>query len=116
MLPPSRSDIKSVSTASKDVAVQRDWSLCMEVFLYLQMLDFVTTWMGLHLRAAEASPFIRYLMHAGPLAGLFGAKLIAVLLGGFCVWRQRFRVMQLINYFFAALVTWNMAILLLLLR
>jgi hypothetical protein len=88
----------------------------MEVFLYLQMLDFLTTWMGLHLRAAEASPFIRYLMHMGPLAGLFGAKLIAVSLGGFCVWRQRFRVMQLINYFFAALVTWNIAILLLLLR
>lgn len=64
----------------------------------------------------EASPFIRYLMHVGPLAGLFGAKLIAVSLGGFCVWRQRFRVMQLINYFFAALVTWNIAILLLLLR
>jgi len=34
------------------------------------------------------------------------------LLGGFCVWRQRFRVIQMVNYFFAALVTWNLAILL----
>jgi hypothetical protein len=51
--------------------------------------------------------------HLGPIGGLLGAKLIAILLGGFCVWRQRYRVIQLINYFFAALVTWNMAILLL---
>jgi hypothetical protein len=86
------------------------------VFLFLQLMDFLTTWLGLHLKGAEASPFIRYLMHMGPFVGLFGAKLIAVVLGGFCVWRQRFRVIQLINYFFAALVTWNMAMLLLLLR
>ena len=96
--------------------VQRDWSLSLEVFLFLQMLDVLTTWLGLRLHCAEASPFIRYLMHFGPVAGLLGAKLIAILLGGFCVWRQRFRVIQLINYFFAALVTWNMAILLLALR
>jgi hypothetical protein len=96
--------------------VQRDWSLSVEVFLYLQMLDVLTTWLGLRLHCAEASPFIRYLMHLGPVAGLLGAKLIAILLGGFCVWRQRFLVIQMINYFFAALVTWNMAILLLALR
>ena len=83
------------------------------MFLYLQMLDVLTTWLGLRLHCAEASPFIRYLMHFGPVAGLLGAKVIAILLGGFCVWRGRFRVIQLVNYFFAALVTWNMAMLLL---
>ena len=93
--------------------VQRDWSLSVEVFLFLQLMDVLTTWLGLRLHCAEASPFIRYLMQLGPVAGLLGAKLIAILLGGFCVWRQRFRVIQLVNYFFAALVTWNMAILLL---
>ena len=96
--------------------VQRDWSLSVEVFLFLQLMDVLTTWLGLRLHCAEASPFIRYLMQLGPVAGLLGAKLIAILLGGFCVWRQRFRVIQLVNYFFAALVTWNMAILLLALR
>jgi hypothetical protein len=85
----------------------------LEVFLFLQMMDVLTTWLGLKLHCAEASPFIRYLMQMGPLAGLIGAKAIAVLLGGYCVYRQRFRVIQIINYFFAALVTWNMAMLLL---
>jgi Domain of unknown function (DUF5658) len=93
--------------------LQRDWSLSLEVFLFLQMMDVLTTWLGLKLHCAEASPFIRYLMQMGPLAGLIGAKVIAVLLGGYCVYRQRFRVIQIINYFFAALVTWNMAMLLL---
>jgi hypothetical protein len=93
--------------------LQRDWSLSLEVFLFLQMMDVLTTWLGLKLHCAEASPFIRYLMQMGPLAGLIGAKAIAVLLGGYCVYRQRFRVIQIINYFFAALVTWNMAMLLL---
>ena len=93
--------------------VPRDWSLSLELFLFLQLMDVLTTWLGLRLHCAEASPFIRYLMHLGPVMGLLGAKLIAVLLGAFCVWRQRFRVIQMINYFFAALVTWNMAMLLL---
>lgn len=93
--------------------LQKDWSLSLEVFLFLQMMDVLTTWLGLKLHCAEASPFIRYLMQMGPLAGLIGAKVIAVLLGGYCVYRQRFRVIQIINYFFAALVTWNMAMLLL---
>jgi len=92
--------------------VQRDWSLSLEIFLFLQLMDVLTTWLGLRLHCAEASPFIRYLMHLGTVMGLLGAKLIAILLGGFCVWRQRFRVIQMVNYFFAALVTWNLAILL----
>ena len=101
---------------SKALPIPKDWSLSLEVFLYLQMLDVLTTWLGLRLHCAEASPFIRVLMQFGPVAGLLSAKLIAILLGAFCVWRGRFRVIRLVNYFFAALVTWNMAILLLALR
>ena len=41
------------------------------MFAYLQVLDLLTTLIGLHLGAEEASPFIRVMMHFGrPAAGV----------------------------------------------
>jgi len=88
--------------------IRTDSALSLEIFLYLQVLDVLTTWLGFRLGGMEMSPFIRYLMHVGPMAGLLGSKLIAVGLGAYCVWRQRLRVIQIINYFFAGLVLWNL--------
>ena len=87
-----------------------DWSLSLQVFLYLQVLDVLTTWLGFRLGLSEASPFIQLLMHLGPAAGLVGSKMVALLLGAFCVWRGRFRVIYWINYWYAALVVWNLAL------
>ena len=42
----------------------------LEVFLYLQVLDVMSTLIGFSLGNAEASPFIRLLVRWGPLAGL----------------------------------------------
>lgn len=89
-----------------------DFSLSLEVFLYLQVLDVLTTWMGFRVGLAEASPFIRFLMHVGPLTGLLGSKMLAVLLGGYCVWRGRFQVLRAINYWYAGLIVWNLALIL----
>ena len=97
---------------SNDTSATSDYSSTLQVFLYLQLLDILTTWVGFRLGLAEASPFIRYLLRMGPVVGLLGAKLVAVLLGAFCVWRHRFRVIQIINYWFAALVFWNLALIL----
>ncbi len=94
----------------KTVAEPRDWSLSIQVFLYLQVLDVLTTWLGFRIGLSEASPFIQFLMHLGPLAGLLGSKLVAFLLGGFCVWSGRFKIIRLINYWYAALVIWNLAL------
>jgi hypothetical protein len=80
-----------------------------EVFVLLQVLDFLTTLVGLRLGAAEMSPFIAWLMRlGGPLAGLTAAKLIGLGLGGLCLWLRKPRAIQLANYYFAALVSWNM--------
>ncbi len=79
-----------------------------EVFVYLQLLDVLTTMIGFLLGLGEASPFIRWLMQMGPLSGLLASKAIAVLLGGYCVWQKRFQVIKLINYWYAALVVWNL--------
>jgi hypothetical protein len=87
-----------------------DWSLNLQLFLYLQALDALTTWLGLKVGLAEASPFIQLLMHLGPLTGLLASKAVAVLLGGFCVWRKRFHVINWINYWYATLVLWNLSL------
>ena len=42
----------------------------LEVFLYLQVLDIMSTLIGFSLGNAEASPFIRLLVRWGPVTGL----------------------------------------------
>lgn len=81
-----------------------------EAFAYLQLLDVLTTLVGMRFGAQEASPFIRILMHGGPIAGLVAAKVVAFLLAGICVWARRSRVIDWINYWYAALVIWNLRI------
>ena len=87
-----------------------DWSLNLQLFLYLQGLDALTTWLGFRVGLAEASPFIQLLMHMGPMSGLLASKVIAILLGGFCVWRNRVHVINWINYWYAGLVVWNLTL------
>ena len=80
----------------------------LQIFFYLQLLDFMTTLIGMRLGLGEASPFIRYLMQVGPLAGLALSKVIAFALCGICVWLNRRHLVRWINYWYAALVVWNM--------
>lgn len=107
MLDPASADSAYMTSSSSAV---RDWSLSLQVFVYLQLLDFVTTWLGFRLGLSEASPFIRLLMYAGPLAGVLISKIGALLLGAYCVWRRRYGVINIINYWYAALVVWNLAL------
>ncbi|HWR51016.1 MAG TPA: DUF5658 family protein [Bryobacteraceae bacterium] len=83
-----------------------------EVFLYLQLLDLLTTMLGLQLGATEISPFIRLLMRVEPAAGVAASKLIAIALGGWCLWARRDRIVRWINYWYAGLVVWNVSMLL----
>ncbi|MBI4908507.1 MAG: hypothetical protein HY820_33115 [Acidobacteria bacterium] len=83
-----------------------------EVFLYLQVLDVLTTMVGLRMGLGEASPFIRWLMDLGPFPGLMASKVIAAVLCGFCVWQRRHHIIRLINYWYAALVVWNLCLIL----
>src|SRR5437879_2520782 len=59
-----------------------DPMLYAQIFLYLQVLDFLTTLIGFKLGAAEMSPFVRYLLHFGPIAGVAVSKLMAVFVAG----------------------------------
>ena len=83
-----------------------------QVFLYLQVLDLLTTMIGLRLGAAEASPFVRLLMQAGPATGLIFSKLLALGLVSLCFWLKKPRVIRWASYWYALLVIWNCCIIL----
>ena len=60
--------------------------------------------------ASEASPFIRTLMHAGPATGVVLSKVVALGIGGLCVWANR--IIKWITYWYGGLVVWNLMIML----
>ena len=84
----------------------------LQLFLFLQLLDVLTTAIGLELGLGEASPFVRFIMQVGPMTGLLASKAIAIFLAAFCVWSGRYQVIRYINYWYVALVAWNMALIL----
>lgn len=78
------------------------------LFLILQILDVVTTLVGLHLGAQEGSSFIGHLLQTGPLSGLLISKIIAAGLAAFAVFLNRKRLLVFLNFWFAAVVVWNL--------
>ena len=77
-------------------------------FVFLQLLDFLTTVVGLKWGAQELNPFIRHVMRMGPLEGLLACKLLILAMGVVVIWYQRHRVILIVNYLFAMLVVWNL--------
>jgi len=83
-----------------------------QVFIYLQLLDLLTTLVGFKMGAAEASPFIRILMTAGPATGVALSKLLALGLGALCVYLQKQHLIRWATYWYGALVVWNLMVIL----
>jgi len=87
--------------------------LIIQVFVYLQLLDFLTTMVGFKLGAHEVSPFIAKLIHTtSPALGVAMSKMVGLAIGGICVATGRIKLLSLANYWYAALVVWNMAMIL----
>jgi hypothetical protein len=82
--------------------------LLLEVFLYLQILDVGSTLIGFSLGNTEASPFIRLLIRWGPVTGLVCSKLFAGACLLVCILLNRWGFIRWINYWYAALVAWNL--------
>ena len=80
------------------------------VFLYLQILDFLTTVVAIKFGFAESSPFIRWLMHSNMTMGLAESKLVGVGLAVLCVLVDRGHLIRWINRWYALLVVWNLAL------
>jgi Domain of unknown function (DUF5658) len=84
-----------------------------QIFVYLQLLDFLTTMVGFKLGASEASPFIVKLIHvSSPAVGVAASKVVALGIGGLCVAMNRARLVGWINYWYAGLTVWNLFVIL----
>jgi hypothetical protein len=83
-----------------------------QVFIYLQLLDLLTTLVGFKLGAHEASPFIRMLMHTGPAAGVMASKLLALGLGAICLYYKKNHLIRWVSYWYGGLIVWNLMVLL----
>jgi hypothetical protein len=79
-----------------------------QVFLFLQVLDLLTTVVVLKVGGYEANPLVRYFMHLGPIGGLIIAKALVVAVGAAIVWYNRHRAVFIANYAYAGVVCWNL--------
>jgi len=83
-----------------------------QIFIYLQLLDLLTTLLGFRLGASEASPFIRLMMHVGPATGVLASKVLALGIGALCLYTNKAHVIRWISYWFGGLVIWNLIVML----
>jgi hypothetical protein len=79
------------------------------VFVALQVLDILTTLIGLQMGAGESSIFLARLMRLGPVGALLISKLFAAFLVTAALRMNRPRIVVFLNFWFAAVVTWNLA-------
>lgn len=87
--------------------------LVIQVFIYLQVLDFLTTMVGFRVGASEASPFVAHLIHvSSPALGVAASKLVGLGIAGLCVVTNRVRMLSWANYWYAALIVWNLSMIL----
>jgi len=82
------------------------------LFVYLQVLDFLTTLVGFQAGASEASPFIRWMLPLGPVISVGLSKLLALLLAALCVWLNKRTLLRWINAWYGGLIVWNLCIIL----
>lgn len=97
------------ATQATPVRVPRSFPVpSIGLFLFLQILDVLTTLIGLRVGAHEGSSFIGKLLSTGPLSGLVVSKILAAGLAAFAVFLNRKRVLVFLNFWFAAVITWNL--------
>ena len=84
----------------------------LQIFIYLQILDFLTTMVGFRFGASEASPAIRWLVQFGPAGAVIVSKITAVGIAMLCMYLKKQHLVKLINFWYAGLVVWNLWILL----
>src|SRR5215467_356809 len=82
------------------------------IFVYLQLLDLLTTLVGFRVGAAEASPFIRMLMHVGPATGVIVSKVLALGIGALCIAVNKKHIVRWITYWYGILIVWNLMVML----
>ena len=81
-------------------------------FVYLQVLDVLTTVAFLMQGVSEGNPIVRWVLQQGPgpVQSLVLMKLLAVVLAIYCFMKARHGVLRKVNVFFACLVAYNLVV------
>jgi hypothetical protein len=78
-------------------------------FSYLQVLDLLTTMAFLSVGVQEGNPVVRFaLASADNLQALLIVKSVAIAIAFYCWQAKRYTVLHRANWFFAAIVAWNL--------
>jgi hypothetical protein len=80
------------------------------VFLYLQVLDLLTTLVAFRMGATEFSPFIRAIMDLGPVLAVTASKCMGLGIGFVCWRTNKVRALRWITCASAAVVLWNLIV------
>jgi Domain of unknown function (DUF5658) len=78
-----------------------------DTFVFLQLLDLLTTIIGLKWGAQELNPVILHVMKTGALEGLLASKVAILVMAGAMIWYRRVGVLFIVNYIFGGLIIWN---------
>jgi hypothetical protein len=77
-------------------------------FVYLQLMDLLTTLAFLMHGGREMNPIVDALLRIDPVMGLVVVKGMALVLGVYCVVSGRRRLLSRANAFYAFLIAWNL--------
>ena len=82
-------------------------------FIYLQILDVLTTLAFLLQGVGESNPIVKWAIREAPnpLGGLLLVKLFAVILAIYCLVQARHSLLRKVNVFFACVVIYNLVVL-----
>ena len=83
-------------------------------FVLLQLGDVITTLIVIANGGAEGNPLVAHFMLIGTLQGLILSKVLVLAAAFWAVRTRRFRVIRWSNIAFAAIVSWNVLVILLL--
>ena len=87
----------------------RTWNTgALTFFIYLQVLDLLTTILFLKLGLMEASWVVAALIRWSPLVGVLLAKLGTITLAIIAVRFNKDRVMRLANFGYSGVIVWNL--------
>ena len=90
----------------------RQWSMrkILYLFVVLQSADLLTTVLALKLGGVEENAVVQAFMSVGPYAGLILSKLVVLSLAlGFALWSKQ-ATLRRANVVFAAIVAWNLTV------
>jgi hypothetical protein len=80
------------------------------IFIFLQLADFATTMLALHMGGVEKNSLVSHFMVIGSLQGLILSKVILLGIAVVAVRLRKHSVLRWANVIFGGVVLWNLVV------